>query len=77
MARARKGARTLEDQIIDVDIEIEMLKEEISKLKAKRKKLMAQKDQEDMQKIMDLVKESGKTPAEFLVALSQSGQTGE
>ena len=73
MARPKKNAKRLEDQIIDVDIEMERLKEEMAALRAKRKKLMAQKDEEDMQKIVDMVKGSGKTPAEFLVAISKSG----
>ncbi|MCI9576923.1 MAG: hypothetical protein HFJ84_09835 [Clostridiales bacterium] len=72
MGRPRKTPKSLEDQIIDIDIEIERLKDEITALRAKRKKLMAEKDQEDMKKIMDMVKESGKTPAEFLVAISKS-----
>lgn len=72
MARPKKILKSLEDQIIDIDIQIEQLKEEITNLRAKRKQLMAEKDQEDMKKIINMVKESGKTPAEFLVAISKS-----
>ena len=77
MGRPRKSPKSLEDQILDVEIEIESRKEEITKLKAKRKKLMQAKDQEDMKKIINLVKESGKTPAEFLVSISRSEQQGK
>ena len=68
----KKYLKSLEDQIIDIDIQIEQLKDEITNLRAKRRQLMAEKDQEDMKKIINMVKESGKTPAEFLVAISKS-----
>ena len=60
MARPKKILKSLEDQIIDIDIQIEQLKDEITNLRAKRKQLMAEKDQEDMKKIINMVKESEK-----------------
>lgn len=68
MARPRKP-KNYTEQLQQIDSQITSLKEEIQSLKARRKEVAASKEKAEMQQLMELVKISGKSPAEFIDAL--------
>lgn len=59
-----RGVRkTLDEQIADID-------RQISELTELKKKLMDQKEQEDIRKLLDAVKKSGLTPEQLVEKLA-------
>ncbi|GEM_PF-1289564 len=79
MSRGRKSVKvkTIEEQIIDIDSEIEDYKQKIFDAREKRKVLMEQKEKEELAVLYEAVKASGKTPEEFLKALQEQQKQGE
>jgi len=79
MSRGRKvvTAKTIEEQIIDIDSEIEDYKQKIADAREKRKVLMERKEKEELAVLYEAVKASGKTPEEFLKALQEQHKRGE
>ena len=79
MSRGCKAmkTKTIEEQIIDIDSEIEDYKQKIFDAREKRKVLMEQKEKEELAVLYEAVKASGKTPEEFLKALQEQQKQGE
>lgn len=77
MPRGRKVVRvkTVDEQIVDIDTEIEDYKQKISEAKEKRKILMERKEKEQMVALFEAVKASGKTPEDFLKLLQENAQS--
>ena len=71
MPRGRKKTVNLsyEQRIEEIEGKIEAHKNAISDLKKELKRLSAEKEQADLEKICALVKASGKTPEEALAVL--------
>ena len=71
MPRGRKKTVNLsyEQRIEEIEGKIEAHKNAISDLKKELKRLTAEKEQADLEKIYALVKASGKTPEEALAVL--------
>lgn len=68
MPRGRKplNAKTIEEQIAEVDASIETYKQKIAEAKELKKKLQDRKEKEELTALYQAVKSSGKTAAEFL-----------
>jgi hypothetical protein len=73
MPRGRKAvnAKTIEEQISDIDTQIENYKQKISDAKEKKKMLLDRREKNEMAALYEAVKTSGKTPDEFLNALQE------
>ena len=73
MPRGRRPSttKTLDEQILEIDAEIEALKGKINAAKEKKKALEERKQQEDIAALLNVIKESGKTPAEFLALFKE------
>lgn len=73
MPRGRKklSAQTLDERIADTNAAIEAKKAEISALKELRKDLMAQKQKSEMSALYEVVKVSGKSPAEIMELMAR------
>ena len=74
MARARGSKNktapaSVEEKIIAVEAEISRLQDELKMKKAERKKLLAQQDEENQQKILAAVEKSGKSFDEVMAFL--------
>lgn len=76
MARPRKP-KDFGEQVQLIDQQIAFHREEIQKLKLRRKEVVEAKDKADMQQLLELVRNSGKTPAEFLDALNSDSEYEE
>lgn len=76
MARPRKP-KDFGEQLQLIDQQIAAHREEIQKLKLRRKEVAETKEKADMQQLLELVRNSGKTPAEFLDALNSDSQDEE
>ena len=73
MPRGRRSVseKTLEEQILEIEAEIEALKNKIVAMKEKKKALEERKQNEEIAALLNAVKESGKSPAEFLMLLKE------
>lgn len=71
MPRGRRAAseETLEQQIVDIDTEIENLRNRITAAKEKRKTLVEKKKDTDIAALLAAVKESGKSAEEVIALL--------
>jgi len=58
----RGSRKSIEDQIADVETKIQ-------ELQAKKKELLEAKEQEDIRRLLDAVKEAGTTPEELVKQL--------
>lgn len=76
MARPRKP-KDFGEQLQLIDQQIAAHREEIQKLKLRRKEVAEAKENSDMQQLLELVRNSGKTPAEFLDAINSDSQDEE
>ena len=76
MPRGRRPAsdKSLEQQILEIDAEIEALKDKINAAKEKKKALEERREKEDLSALLAAVKESGKTPSEFLTLLQEQNK---
>ena len=63
----RGSRKSIEDQIADVETKIQ-------ELQAKKKELLEAKEQEDIRRLLDAVKEAGTTPEELVKQAPLSGQ---
>lgn len=67
----RKKNMPIADQILDTEKEIEVAEQKLKELKDKRKGLLEQKKQEDLEEIYRLMKESGTSVDELKQILSK------
>lgn len=76
MPRGRKRIRfsSPEEHLQAIDAQMEQHLNAIQDLKEKRKNLIASKDEADAKKILEFLKESGKTPEEALEVLREHFQ---
>jgi hypothetical protein len=72
MARGRKPAQTIEQQIINIQQEINKKQDEISSLKLQLDSLNKEKEQAELQKLNEAIKASGKTVEEVFQIISQT-----
>lgn len=67
----RKKNMPIADQILDTEKEIEVAEQKLKELKDKRKGLLEQKKQEDLEEIYRLMKESGTSVDDLKEILSK------
>lgn len=74
MPRGRRSisAKTLEEQLLELDAAIEEYKNKIIAAKEKKKELLGRKEKEDLASLLNVVKASGKTPSELLEMIQSS-----
>lgn len=71
MPRGRKPQfRPYQEQLAILEEQIEMHQKAIAELKVRKKDLLAAKEKEEMTRLYQAVKASGKTPEELLEALN-------
>lgn len=68
----RASFKSYDEQIKEIDNKIAQLQDRISQLNNRKKALLASKEKEEMEALYQLVKASGKTPAELLAALTST-----
>lgn len=61
MARRKSAALSTADQLVQIEQDIAAKEQELKDLKSKRRDLLAQKKQEDLEEIYKIVVESGKS----------------
>jgi ppGpp synthetase/RelA/SpoT-type nucleotidyltranferase len=73
MPRGRKVVivKSIDEQLIDIDTQIEEYKQKIADAKDKRKMLLDRKEKEEMAALYEAVKARGKTPGELLKSLQE------
>lgn len=75
MPRGRKASsKTFDEQIAEIELQIVEYKQEIERLKAHKKAIFAAKEKAEIDKLMVILKESGKTPADLIATLKDNMQ---
>lgn len=71
MIKMPRGSRkTIEERVSEIDLKINELNEQ-------KKQLLEKKEQEDIQKLLEAVKEAGVSPAELVKKLTEKTPTAE
>lgn len=66
----RGSRKTIEERVSEIDLKINELNEQ-------KKQLLEKKEQEDIQKLLEAVKEAGVSPAELVKKLTEKTPTAE
>lgn len=64
--RRTETGKTFDPQIAEIDAEIEDYKSKIADARQRRKALVEEKKQQDMNELLSVLAQSGKTPEELL-----------
>lgn len=64
--RRTETGKTFDQQIAEIDAEIEDYKSKIADARQRRKALVEEKKQQDMNELLSVLAQSGKTPEELL-----------
>jgi chromosome segregation ATPase len=72
----RNPVKTINDKIAEIEEKISYYQKRISKLSSQKKELLASREKAEMDALYKAIKQSGKTPMEFISELSsQSAPT--
>lgn len=66
----RRTAKSIDEQIAEIQMKIQTYQAKIAKLNAEQKSLTASKEKAEMDELYQFVKKSGKTPTELLSQLT-------
>lgn len=66
----RRTAKSIDEQISEIQMKIQTCQSKITKLNAEQKSLLASKEKAEMDELYQFVKRSGKTPTELLSQLT-------
>lgn len=67
----RGSVKPLDEQLGDIDMKIQHYQNKINDLNNRKKTILASKEKEEMDALYQLVKASGKSPAELLTSLAK------
>lgn len=71
MARRKKQQMSIEEELVSLDRQIEETTEALKALKSKRKELAQKKEREDLKKLYDKIKSSGRTVEDVLAQMEE------
>lgn len=75
MPRGVKKQVNYDEKLAKIDARIIHHKNSITELEEEKKLIFIQKEEAELKELQSLIVSSGKTPAEFLAAIKQSGAT--